>query len=507
MWNTIFFDFDGTLVDTAEGLTKGLAQAFDRELGMKVEDLSSLRRFIGPPFYVSFKEELQLDDAQVAACVAAYREYYSAQGMYECALYPGMKELLDKLAAEHFTLCVASSKPLEFVEAMLTHLQIRPYFTVVEGARADRPNETKADAIRYALEKIGMAERKSEVVLIGDTKYDMIGAQEAGIDTIGVTYGYGDRATLESFVPACIVDNTEELGNVLIGQARAAMGPAFAAGQPKAAEKESIWTRLWRLGYPMLLGFGVQNAIAFIISAAMGVLLAVQGYNETEISDMIYGKMLIMLGIANTLSVPLFYLFFRMDEKRRQASQRGLLKKNRFNVGSFIAICLFTLGASQLVNVFVSVLNIPSDVYDELNETVFTSMSLPWQIIIIAIVTPVAEEMLFRGLIYRRLREYRNAWISSIVCGALFGVYHGNLLQGVYTALLGFVICVIYEHYGTIWAPIIAHFANNLASTLESYFWGDGTDFAMWAYVLVSFLFLVVGGLWIFLHDRRVNQI
>ena len=99
MYDYIFWDLDGTLTDSAPGITKGAAYAL-KHFGIEVEDLSTLRKFVGPTLSYSFREYYDFDEAQIEEAVKKYREYYSEIGLFENAPYEGIKELLAKVKAD-----------------------------------------------------------------------------------------------------------------------------------------------------------------------------------------------------------------------------------------------------------------------------------------------------------------------------------------------------------------------------------------------------------------------
>lgn len=195
-YEVILFDLDGTLTDTGEGVKKSVQYALSKQ-GIIEEDLRKLDKFIGPPLWESFKEFYAFTDEQVAKAIADYRERYSDKGLYENTIYPGMRELLQKLFDEGRTLLVATSKPEHYAKIILNDLGIDKYFRYIAGASQDASRSKKHEVINYALEKCGIEDKES-VVLVGDTRYDAIGAAACGIDCVGILFGYGSRDELEA---------------------------------------------------------------------------------------------------------------------------------------------------------------------------------------------------------------------------------------------------------------------------------------------------------------------
>ena len=209
----LFFDLDGTLTDPRVGITRAVAYAL-RAFGIEVENLDSLCKFIGPPLKESFMKYYGLNSEEGDKAVDTYREYFRPRGVYENEVYEGIPELLCDLQKTGKTLILASSKPTEFVEIILNHFQLREYFEVVVGSELDGTRVVKADVISYALQQARVTDL-SQVVMIGDREHDIIGAKQNGVTSIGVTYGYGDRAEHESCGADIIVESVSELAQLL----------------------------------------------------------------------------------------------------------------------------------------------------------------------------------------------------------------------------------------------------------------------------------------------------
>ena len=210
MKKVILFDLDGTLVDTGPGIIHSLEYAMNK-LRIPVSDSTELHKFIGPPLTESFQQFCGLNQEQTELGVQYYRERYQAEGMYEVELYPGMKELLEHLRDSGKTLAVATSKPEEFAIKILEKIDFAKYFSHICGSTLDSQRTTKAEVIAYALQKCGLTDLSSAVI-VGDRKYDVIGAKKVGIDSVGVLFGYGNRDELEAEGATWIAETVEEIG-------------------------------------------------------------------------------------------------------------------------------------------------------------------------------------------------------------------------------------------------------------------------------------------------------
>lgn len=214
-FETVLFDLDGTITDPAEGITNSVAHSL-KGYGIAVTDKRELCTFIGPPLYASFMKYYGFSEQKALEAVERYREYYSVKGVFECELYPHIRELLDKLCSSGKKLVLATSKPEFFAKQILKHFKIDKYFCYLAGATMDSHRVEKADIIKYAFENIGVT-NVSSAVMIGDREFDVFGAKTMGITSIGVTYGYGSREELESAGADYICEGVEDIEKLLLG--------------------------------------------------------------------------------------------------------------------------------------------------------------------------------------------------------------------------------------------------------------------------------------------------
>ena len=214
-YDIILFDLDGTLTDPGEGITNSVAYALEK-YGIEVENKKDLLKFIGPPLYDSFRMYYGFSEEKSREAIAFYREYYSVKGIYECKLYDGIPELLMSLKNAGKTVILATSKPDFFAEKVLEHYGIIKYFDFVGGASADEKTRgTKEAVIAYIFEEMKIQKREN-VVMIGDRHYDVNGAKEFSIDSIGVLFGFGDREELEAAGATYIAADIDEIKKILL---------------------------------------------------------------------------------------------------------------------------------------------------------------------------------------------------------------------------------------------------------------------------------------------------
>lgn len=203
------FDLDGTLTDSGEGIMNSIRHALDK-FGITEYDEAVLRKFIGPPLAECFQKYFGLSPEEARTGIDYYREYYTAGGMFENAVYDGVKELLEGLKAQGKTLLVATSKPELFAKQILEHFELAQYFDCIAGASMDETRVHKDEVIAYALQQYPDIERK-QAVMIGDRLHDIMGGKANGMDTVGVLYGFGSRKELEEAGADLIVARPEEI--------------------------------------------------------------------------------------------------------------------------------------------------------------------------------------------------------------------------------------------------------------------------------------------------------
>lgn len=191
MYKYLFFDFDGTICDTSEGIYKTFREVFPH-YGLDVDE-RLYPRYIGPPlsdtFYSYFKDK---DKAYEA--VALFRSVYTSKYIGTTRLYDGIAEIFASLNAAGFRVCVATCKKHEEAVALLKKFGIYDYVTFTSGL-CYNVRETKREVLEYALENLGA--KPEECVMIGDTDFDVDGAAQVGMDCIVCKWGFGNYAEMK----------------------------------------------------------------------------------------------------------------------------------------------------------------------------------------------------------------------------------------------------------------------------------------------------------------------
>lgn len=209
---TVLLDLDGTLTDPQVGITTSIRHAMT-ELGRPLAPEFDLDWCIGPPLIDSFAHLLDGDRVLAESGVAAYRARYGVVGLFENTVYPGIPELLDALVADGRRIVLATSKPRVFAASILEHFGLDRRFSAIHGSELDGTRVHKTDLLPWivATEEIDPA----TAVMVGDREHDVIGAHAASLATIGVEWGYGDRAELEAAGAIALVASVGDLGRTL----------------------------------------------------------------------------------------------------------------------------------------------------------------------------------------------------------------------------------------------------------------------------------------------------
>ena len=211
----LLWDLDGTLTDPALGITNSVQYAL-RAFGIEEPVREKLYPFIGPPLMDSFRQFYGFSKEEAARAVTVYREYFAETGIFENCVYPGIPDLLQTLTECGRVNVLATSKPTVFARRILDHFGLTPWFTLTVGSNLDGTRAGKAQVIACALEQLGSPVTDT-TVMIGDRHFDVQGAREAGLDAIGVAYGYGTRQELEDAGAAAVADTVSELRRLLLG--------------------------------------------------------------------------------------------------------------------------------------------------------------------------------------------------------------------------------------------------------------------------------------------------
>jgi phosphoglycolate phosphatase len=214
----LLLDLDGTLVDSAAGITASVAATLTA-IGVPVPDSDTLRSFVGPPMRQTFREVVGLDEPAAERALRLYRADYAERGALNSRIYDGVPGLLETLAAAGLPMGVATSKVEDQAERITEHYGLAAHLVTVCGTSDAEGRATKRDVIRECLRR--MREDGVDVsrpLMVGDRGYDVLSAAAEGIPAIRVLWGYGDPT--ESARAHATVDSPQALARLLSSSGR-----------------------------------------------------------------------------------------------------------------------------------------------------------------------------------------------------------------------------------------------------------------------------------------------
>jgi len=211
MKKAFLFDLDGTLTDSGEGIINCAIVAL-QHFSLPVPSREEMRVFVGPPLHETFLQ-FGVKPERVDEAIRVYRERYIPIGKFENTPYPGIEAVLQNLKNAGHKLYVATSKPEKTSVEILEHFGLAKYFDRIYGASMDLSRNSKEAVIAYLLEENG---KENPMVMIGDTKFDVLGAKKHGIPTVGVSWGYGQVEDMVESGAVKIVDTMDALQEYLL---------------------------------------------------------------------------------------------------------------------------------------------------------------------------------------------------------------------------------------------------------------------------------------------------
>ena len=495
----LLFDLDGTLTDPKVGITTCVQYAL-ASFGIEEPDLDKLEPFIGPPLKDSFMQFYHMDEEQAQAAVEKYRERFRDTGIFENKLYEGVPEMLQALNSKGMFMAVASSKPTVFVERILEHFHIAKYFKVVVGSELDGTRASKEEVVAETLKQLfgDKPVEKEKVYMIGDRSFDAEGARALGVESVCVTYGYGSMEELKAAKADYIVRSVEELKKFLLrGTEERRMSPS---------------QRIWQMLYPLLLFWVVRSFgeyLAVMILQFLGS--SMPGGSFLFVRDET-GTLTAFTGNASTLIAVMGYIAGAVaiwgDAKkvvRATAEDMKLLHIKGEPTRNYLLLGIMTVAAVLGLNILLELTGITqiSQTYQAVAEGQHSAHLLVG-LLGYGLITPAAEELLFRGEIYGLLRRITKLPLAMALSALLFGVYHMNPVQGIYGFLMGGLMVYAYEYFGDFKIAVVIHVASNVLALLISYLYLPAAGIFNWP---VCIVFLAVAAVSFFLLYRQKKVI
>jgi phosphoglycolate phosphatase len=214
-WSCILFDLDGTIADSAPGITATLAHMF-QALELPVPSPAELLRYVGPPILDAFRDFAGFSPEKSADALEIYRKEYALNGVAGTSAYPGIGDLLEAICKRGIPVSLATSKPELPATNMLNAYGLSRYFDVITGASDDETRSAKADVVAEALRRLAaIGADVSRPVMVGDRIHDVEGAAAHNVPTIYVEWGYGSPAEQAGAIATAATP--EKLRTLLLG--------------------------------------------------------------------------------------------------------------------------------------------------------------------------------------------------------------------------------------------------------------------------------------------------
>ncbi|MFP7761885.1 HAD hydrolase-like protein [Marisediminicola sp. LYQ134] len=214
-YSCVLFDLDGTITDSAPGITSSLAWMFE-QLALPVPSPADLLRYVGPPMLDSFRDFAGFDEQQSRHALSVYRTHYVATGLYDSRVYDGMPAVLEAVASSPLPVSLATSKPESAATLILDHFALAHHFDFLTGASDDEVRSAKKDVVAEALARLSASGADvSNPIMVGDREHDVNGAAAHGVPTLFVSWGYGSPAEAAGSVG--VVDTPDELRAAILG--------------------------------------------------------------------------------------------------------------------------------------------------------------------------------------------------------------------------------------------------------------------------------------------------
>ena len=477
----LLFDLDGTLTDPKLGITTCVQYAL-KSFGIDEPDLDKLEPFIGPPLKDSFMQFYGFDDEKADAAVEKYRERFKDKGIFENEVYRGIPQMLKRLKARGLHLGVASSKPTVYVERILEHFGIASYFEVVVGSELDGTRTDKAEVVLEALRRFfpNGNVQKHRVFMIGDRKFDVTGARNVGVESVAVSFGYGSMEELMEAHADYIVRSVEELKRFLL------------RGFEDIAKDLNNLQKTWIL---------ISQFVIFVAVRELVKNVALVAFDALGIKNLSDNANTFLMGVA-FLAAGLAIFKVSRGIIKRTISDMYLthLKPEPNSAYAALTIATATLSVGLAMLLSLSGISGSSESFQKVAE-LQSSAALWAALFTYAICAPLAEELLFRGVIYGYVRKFFDVKTAIVGSAILFGIYHGNLAQAVYAAVLGYLIAYAYEYFGTFLVPVLMHVGINFLALLVEYSGLGSTAFVCWP--VCGVLTVVGAGLLVFLARKK----
>ncbi len=438
----LLFDLDGTLTDPKLGITTCVQYAL-RSFGIEEPDLDKLEPFIGPPLKDSFMQFYGMDEEQAEAAVAKYRERFQDIGLFENEIYVGIREMLRTLKKKGMHLAVASSKPTVFVERILEHFKIHKYFEVVVGSELDGRRVNKDEVVQEALSQLfagGLVER-DKVYMIGDRKFDVEGARAQGVESIGVSYGYGSIEELKEAKADYIVRTVGELENLLYREVTDREGEFFFHSMIPLLGPVVLLMVLKRLGYEW---YPLTKSLF-----------------HGNINLLVIGFVFMLAGILLRRTTR-WYLGRGEDVRYLQNLRPATNSQFLYLLLGSLGIILGMIALLHLTGLAPRLVLYHDMIFarDLLFRSFYAEqykVSFPVGMLCTVVILPMVESIVFRGILQNGLREKMKPLPVILGSALLFGLYQAQAGMILYSFVLGLLLSYAYEYFGSFRLTVVIH--------------------------------------------------
>ncbi|MBP3470335.1 MAG: HAD hydrolase-like protein [Lachnospiraceae bacterium] len=469
----ILFDLDGTLTDPKEGICKSVQFAL-HQMGIEEPDIDRLEPFIGPPLLDSFMDFYHMTKQEAEKAIEHYRERFSAIGLYENAVYNGVPKMLQHLKQSGSYLAVASSKPEIFVKRILKHFHLEDYFDVIVGSELDGRRTKKEEVVEealaqlYALEEKDYAEHhewldlpKSEelrrqTAMVGDRIFDINGAKRYHLCGVAVAYGYAPEGELEKSSADFVATDVASLEHYLAGKDI----PNGNSGNDFPKIPENSFLRALYMVVPFAVYFLVVELVTYAGMKLVDFAGRADGLAGWISSNSSMLAVIIRMTAVFFGGLALFLVYHNKEQVfvRRETPAGYLL--------TILSGALLAMGLNVMILFCYTALEGNGTLYEK--ATFHTTLPFGPALLFYAVISPIAEELLFRWLLYGRIRRVLGTKFAILLTAVFFGFYHGNLLQGIYAFLMGLALSLIFYRSGDFVLPVLFHMSANAAVYLAA---------------------------------------
>ena len=212
----LFFDLDGTLIDSSDDLSNSINYML-RSIGKEQKDEKIIKSWIGNgakslvlrSLVDSFDTEIKIESRLLEDALYIFLDHYKKNLCIKTKLYPNVLETLKEAKDQGFVLAIITNKPFEFVKPILKELGIEDYFDLILGGDSLPQKKPSPAPLLHALKKLGLD--SNETIMIGDSKNDIISANEANITSFALNYGYNQNEDLSIYNPDLLLDRFEHI--------------------------------------------------------------------------------------------------------------------------------------------------------------------------------------------------------------------------------------------------------------------------------------------------------